>query len=331
MQHDTSTLVALAVALAAVSLGTFGTPLVAQEVAATIGAPPIFGRIADAKIMSADRVVVVDEQDQRIWYLDGRGRTVATAGRRGAGPGEFLLTERLVRMDDSTLGVVDRRNARLTMVRVRRDTILTTGSVRITPFVEDACRLGNTMYLAFPDVATGDMVTTAGIDGTITGHLGRIDAGVGPPLLREAYLRAAIGCLPGRNLVVAASHFFPTVRAFDLAGRQLWTAELPAFRQIKIEATEKGGRRFTYRPDGNSGTERVFPVAGDTLAVVTQIAWPGAAGDTATIIGVRYLLDASTGRVLGHTEGPERLLDVWGATEVVMVEDPEPAVILRRR
>jgi len=100
---------------------------------------------------------------------------------------------------------------------------------------------------------------------------------------------------------------------------------------MRNEALEDGGRRSNYRPDENSQNESVIPIGRDTLAVVAQMFWVGPAKDTATIINTRYLLDAATGRVLRHDEGPERLLAVWREFEAVMTEDPEPTVKIRRR
>ncbi len=317
--------------LFAVAVAATTRPLDAQQTGRRVASRPEFGRVADAMLMADDRVVVLDLQDQRVWYLDAEGRTVATAGRRGAGPGEFLLTERLLRMDDSTVGVIDRRNARLTSIRVRRDTLFAIGSTPYSPTAEEACLLGGEHILAMPDVAKGHQLTRARPDGTALGTFAPITLPDGPPLLREAHLRASIGCLEERNAIVTAAAWHPVVRSFDRTGRTLWESTLPAFRPVRIEATSDGGRRFTYRPDGNSLTTRVLPNGRDTVVVLAQIFWVGPPADTATVIGARYDLDAATGRVLRVREGTERLLDMRNGMEAVMTEDPEPIVRIRRR
>jgi hypothetical protein len=315
---------------AAAGLLCCASSLAAQAADARVGSVPLWGRVADAKIMRPDRVVVVDERDQRIWLVDGAGRLVASAGRRGQGPGEFLLTERLVRMDDSTLGVIDRRNARLTRVRVRRDTLLTIGSVPLTPFIEDACRLGDALYLAFADVATSSQVSVARLDGTVTGKLARVPV-QGSPLFRETQLEAAVGCQATPSRIVTATRHTGVVTAWSLDGRSLWQTPLPAFRSVTVEPGEDGGVRHTWRRDGNSRVLRVLPVRGDTMLVAAMIFWVGPPADTASIIGSTYLFDARTGRVILARDGAERVLDVVGDLEAVLTETPEPLVRIRRR
>ncbi len=280
--------------------------------------------------VSDDRVLVVDETDQRIWYLNGAGQVVGTTGRRGSGPGEFVLAERIVRMDDSTFGVIDRPNGRLTWIRTRQDSIFATGSIPLDPNVEDGCRLGDALFLARPDGRTGTRVTVAGLDGT----MGRTFAPVPPaatPLLREAFAQAVIGCLPEEQLLIVASHHRPEVVAYDPTGRERWRTTLPDFRAVTIEAVQDGARRFTWRLDGNSANHGVVPMGQGRVGIATLLFWVGPARDTATLIGTRYELDARTGRVLRHADGPERLLDVRGSLEIVTIEEPEPAVIIRRR
>jgi hypothetical protein len=308
----------------------FGSPLGAQAAAARVGRVPLWGRVADAKIMQPDRLVVVDERDQRIWLVDGEGRQVATAGRRGQGPGEFMLTERLLRMDDSTLGVIDRRNARLTRVRVRRDTLFTIGSVSLSPYIEDACRLGDSLYLGFADVATTSQVSVARLDGTITGTLARVPV-EGSPLFRETQLEAAVGCQATPPRIVTATRHTGVVTAWSLDGRVLWRTPLPAFRAVAVEPGEAGGVRHTWRRDGNSRVLRVLPLRGDTLLVAAMIFWVGPPADTASIIGSKYLLDARTGRMLFARDAAERVLEVVGDHEAVLTEEPEPLVRIRRR
>lgn len=305
------------------------TSLSAQSPIVTRGSVPVFGRIADAKIMSDDRVVVVDESDPRVWYLDADSRVVATAGRNGSGPGEFRLPERLVRMDDSTLGVIDRPNARLNLIRVRRDTILALGTVPMHPTVENACRLRGALLLAQPDPASGSRVTAATPAGVVRGRLAPV-AYEGSPAMRETHAQSVLGCLPASNQFVLASVHFPTVTAFDATGRERRQSVLPSWRQVSI-SDHDGGRRFLYRLEGNNEARAVIPIGVDTIVVAVHVFWVGPPKDSATIIGARYDLDARTGRVLRYSEGPDRLLDVRLAMEVVMVEDPEPAVIFRRR
>jgi hypothetical protein len=129
------------------------------------GKIPPWGRVRDAKIMGPDRLVVADEQDQRVWLVDAEGRLIMTAGRAGAGPGEFRLVDRLVRLDDSTVAVLDRPNARRTSVRVRRDSLFVIGSDAWDPRAESACVLGRSLIVAQPNVERSTQLREIGPDG----------------------------------------------------------------------------------------------------------------------------------------------------------------------
>ncbi len=294
------------------------------------GAVPEFGRISDARFLADDRVLVLDETDPRVFYLDGNGRIVSVAGRRGQGPGEYALPERIITIDDSTVAIVDRPNARMDRIRVRRDSIFSIGSIPMHPDVRQGCRLGNALYLTRPDRVQGNRVQEARFDGTIVRSFAPI-AYEGPPLLLDTYSESAIGCLDTERLLVLASRVKGSVSAVDVNGTERWSTELPGFRQQRVEALPDGVTQFNWSLDGNSSAYKVIPSGNGRVVVSVLIFWVGPPKDTATTIGARYELDTRTGRVLSSSEGDERVLDIRGTREVVMREEPEPMVVIRTR
>ncbi len=295
------------------------------------GTIPPWGRVGDAKIMGPDRLVVVDEQDQRVWLLDAEGRLIMTVGRAGAGPSEFRELGRVLRMDDSTVGVLDRPNARLTRVRVRRDTLFVIGSVRFDPAGHDACIRDRATMVAQPDVEASTQLAHVNSDGVLQRAFGRV-AFEGTPNLRKRLLYTAVGCGGGATDVFSGSwHAGEVFRWRVETGELVWRTQLPGFRTIALSATSATGVRLGWRPDGNSQLTHVIPLSADTLLVSAMIFWTGEAQDTATLIGSRYLLNARTGQVLSAQDATERVLDVRGAYEAVYAEDPEPKVWIRRR
>jgi hypothetical protein len=63
-------------------------------------------RLGDAASLGEDRVVLLDQKQNRIVVLDTAGRTVRSFGRKGGGPGEFG-NPRLVMVTDSGVAVYD--------------------------------------------------------------------------------------------------------------------------------------------------------------------------------------------------------------------------------
>jgi hypothetical protein len=311
-------------------LSLFSSPLHAQR--ERPGTIPPWGRVRDAKIMGPDRLVVADEQDARVWLVDAEGRLVMTAGRAGAGPGEFRLVDRLVRLDDSTVAVLDRPNARRTNVRVRRDSLFVIGSDAWDPRAESVCVLGRSLMVAQPNVERSTQLREIGPDGVERRTFARLELETPPSALRETLLWGEVGCSEAAQAVYSGSWYTGEVfrwRADN--GTQVWRSQLPAFRKIALSAPNAGTVSQDWRRDGNSQLTHVIPLSADTLLVSAMIFWVGPAKDTATIIGSRYLLDARTGQVLSARDETVRVLDARGAYEAVYTEEPEPKVWIRRR
>lgn len=289
--------------------------------------PPVLGEIAAAKLVNANRAIVLDRSDNRVHLVDARGNAIAVTGRRGAGPGEYLVPERIVRLDDSTFGVTDRATARLTALRLRRDSLVMVASFPIHGHFYDVCRSGRSYFAA----ATGaDRLERIEVLDERFGLLRTIAPGrpFESPFVRAAYGEGRLACLAGGSVVIAEV-MGPWVAAYDAAGVERWRTELPMHRSVQIEATATG-TRYRYRPDGNHGAIEVVDLGNDRIAVSLGIAFLGPPQDTATLRGTVYELVGSSGAVVAQRDSPQRLRDAMGPLQLWDMEDPEPRVEIRR-
>lgn len=69
----------------------------------------LFGEVAGAVRLSSGAVVVADRQAAEVRFFDGDGALSARAGRRGDGPGEFVLIKSIGRCRGDSLFVFDGR------------------------------------------------------------------------------------------------------------------------------------------------------------------------------------------------------------------------------
>jgi len=97
-------------------------PLLAQQtlVRQLVGPPAVastsFARISDIHEFPDGRVLVVDHTGLAVFLVDFRRHGVDPVGRSGAGPGEYRLPERLVRLPADSVGIWDATNSRFLVV-----------------------------------------------------------------------------------------------------------------------------------------------------------------------------------------------------------------------
>ncbi len=292
-------------------------------------ATTVLSEVTAASFVTDALVLVLDRMDGRVVLIDSAGRTVASQGRKGSGPGEYRIPERLFRANDSTFGVLDRPNGRLTWLRVRKDTVFVQQATRITPTTADACVIGRSLYLANTTPGSPYRVSAGSMDGVMHRHFAPPRA-MEHPRVQDRVNRARIGCLEHLGLVVVADYLSPHVVAYDTLGNERWRTVLPQYRAVTITATGDDGIRMLRRYDGNHNTNRILPLASGRIAISLEIHWIGPERDTATLIGSSHEIDAATGRVLGFRDEKVRLLDTRGRLRLIAMEDPEPAVRIVR-
>lgn len=75
-----------------------------------------FTNLRSARELRDGRVIVLDVQDQTLYLVDFGRETLTKVGRRGAGPGEYVLPLALLPLADDTTLVFDAGNARYLLI-----------------------------------------------------------------------------------------------------------------------------------------------------------------------------------------------------------------------
>ncbi len=289
--------------------------------------PPMIGEVTAARIVGADRALVLDATEGRVHLVDGRGRAIASFGRSGSGPREFRAPERLERFDDRTFSVIDRVNGRLTLLRVEADTIRFAGDLALSPDMYALCRAGAVLFAAVSSDSGYQRVTVLDDSLRRLRAFGSARADLPPPV-RRRLSESRLGC-PGNQQVIAAEYFGPLVSSYTVSGQEQWQTMLPNHRSIRIEAIE-GGTRFRYPRTGHHSTLDVVPLDSTRVAVSLTITYRSPVRDTATQRGTIFELDLRTGRVLSERTSSARLRDALGSLQLYDFEDPEPRIEIRR-
>jgi hypothetical protein len=287
--------------------------------------PPLLGEVTAARIVRADRALVLDATEGRVHLVDAQGRAIAEFGRSGSGPREFRAPERLERYDARTFAVIDRANGRLTLLRVESDSIRFAGEIVLSPDLYGFCRAGTTLMGAVRGDAGFHRVTVLGDALQPLRAFGSARADQPPPV-RRRFAESRLGC-PNSREVIAAEYLGPLVSSYAIGGQEQWQTMLPNHRSIRIEASD-GGTRFTYPRTGHHSTLEVVPLDSTRVAISLAITYRGPARDTATERGTVFELDLRKGRVLSERTSPARLRDAFGALRLYDYEDPEPRIVI---
>ncbi|HMS01723.1 MAG TPA: hypothetical protein PKE51_02060 [Gemmatimonadaceae bacterium] len=320
-----STLTAVAMIAVAISCGDTDA-LLAQDVRSRRVAP-VLGQVTAARIVSAERALVLDASEGRVHLVDAEGRSITSIGRKGSGPREFRAPERIERLDNGSFAVLDRANGRLTQLQVEGDSLRIVGERAMSPNLYALCRAGRTLLGAVRGDSAQQRVSVLRESLEVVRSFGSVHPDLPPPV-RSRLAESRLGCISEQQ-VIAAEYLGPLVTSYSLSGEEQWRTSLPNHRSIRILATERG-TRFEYPRAGHHGTLEVLPLSPDRVAISLQLVFLGPPADTATLRGTVYELDARSGRVLSERTSPARLRDVVGALRLYDYEDPEPRVAIRR-
>jgi len=74
-----------------------------------------FGRVMDVALSGSGRILVADDQNVNVVVFDPNGRYVGTIGRKGQGPGEFIMPWKVVADADDSVFVWDASLARISV------------------------------------------------------------------------------------------------------------------------------------------------------------------------------------------------------------------------
>jgi hypothetical protein len=149
------------------SLAMIAVPCMAQDTVLRLGAPSTseftFTHVGAVAELGGGRVVIVDGATAEVWLLSADLRQSTMLGRRGSGPGEFLVPSRLVPLPDGRVGVVDLPNNRVTAIGadgvLLADVLVPAGGPcgdHGCPRVSAADTMGFFWALATPSQSTGE-------------------------------------------------------------------------------------------------------------------------------------------------------------------------------
>jgi len=298
-----------------------------------------FGEVGAVSLLPDGRVVVLDRRLPSLHLFTSGGRPLFVAGRAGSGPGEFRLPSQLRILRGGDLGVLDFGLSRMSFFSLIRDSIQFRRSFQVAPPAREFCVLGDSLYVA--GAPTGDSTTLRRytLNGAEAGSLGELF-----PDLSDRILAAAVSaglrveCQQKAGLVLLASEWLPTVRAYDArSGRRLWETRLSGFQEAIIEHRVPGiegrGSAIAFRPPPSQSIHKVAGILalpeGTVLVQLERIWRPAGGGPTRTEYEIR-LLRSESGVEIGSYRNVPRVFANSGGTIVIADTTDYPRLLIYR-
>lgn len=243
-KHIVPTLTGVGVVFAAAIALAQTPPLVAVVAVGSIGVEEgdprrVFGDITGIATDEHQGVLfILDRLNHRLSAFRRDGRFIASAGRAGAGPGEFRAAI-AVAGDGAAATVLDAVNLRLSTYHLRSDSF---GLVRDRQFklmATDICVLsGRTFVLGYHQ---GGLVQEMNALGHVTKSFGN-PFREGDRTMAQLTAHGQIFCDPVSQSVLVAATSTPIVRRYSLSGALLWESSVPGMIASVISRTGSGVR-----------------------------------------------------------------------------------------
>jgi len=255
------------------------------------------------------RFALLDARLATLKVFDRQGLPLAEHGRSGSGPGEFRVPTAMVAITADTVAVLDHSLSRISFFNTAMTKNAYVRSFQLEVPSRDFCLVKPWMFLASFRAKDTTMVRRIDFDGTELGAFGAPfpEGGTDLGLSRMVSLQAKIACFPTERLVLLASDWFPTIRAYDAeSGSLRWTTNLSKFEQTDIEATGNGG--VSFRPPKGLALHKVLAIValeGGVALVQLERSWKDSPGPKAQVerqFEIR-LLRTDTGKELGSQVG----------------------------
>ncbi len=241
----------------------------------------VFGEIRDVVALPSGGFAVLDGFSYELRWFDDRGQWVATAGRKGQGPGEFE-SPNVAEVDETgRVWVIDRRNIRLSAFRPAGEKLEFVAEIRLSGpvhYAMDLCWMhGDLILHAVAPEGVFHVVDESGVRRSF----GRaLEAEIPPKLrrhevlLQERFNEGRVACVEGFGVVLLHDSQ-PILRAVSLTGEELWRRTLEDYRQLGIELTDRGGLRYPADPEtGTAHYGKGLVVWGDLVYVaLSESGW----------------------------------------------------------
>jgi hypothetical protein len=211
------------------------------------GGPELFGGISDVAVRPDGHLLILDDENREVRIFSAAGDHVASFGQKGEGPGEFEYPESLVQFDDGRIAVLGRMG-RVQYFRPSGPTYEHAGGFTVSFAPEDACVLGNTLYLhgAWPSNPDHSIFAFSR-EGELLRALGPVyqteEASV-----RMGLSRGRLACEQRTGLLVFGFSTSPVLYGLTPDGDLRWVTRISPFAPMRIEqGTRKGRTSMTYR------------------------------------------------------------------------------------
>jgi hypothetical protein len=232
-----------------------------------------FGIVTAVERDSAGRVYILDQRSNVLYAFDSLGRWIASAGRSGAGPGEFRVPTALALLGRDTVLVLDPANQRVSKFMLRHRSFHFVTSFRISPAAHAICAMNDRIYAL--GYLNGSIIHSYTSDGDPIKSFGEAFGGE-HPIERATAATGHISCVPAAGLLIAASASHPEVRAYDTAGTLKWSLVPSKFRQFGITYNSNGSVTYSSAPGGYHMIASIAALS-RTVGLVQIVHFEGAA------------------------------------------------------
>lgn len=299
----------------------------------------VFGEITDVAVVDSGSVVVLDGQSKRLVAIDvGTGAVTDQVGGPGRGPREFALPRGLA---------YDRANDRLFAVdAIGAMKVYALGgsagrprfveSVEMPQGIQDACVLGDTVFLHSEHVGEGGVIAPFHYEEGAARRTGPSFGELYDAELKGARSRMRRGlleCSPDTGRLVFVPSAMGDVRMYSRRGELLWYSVLEDFRPITTYLRPDGGVRQIV-PEGEAGfaSPHALTLTPDG-GVVLQVAWHTRESRRRqrpfAELATYHFSPTGEGEYVGPAE-----MTYWHVGEKLAVESrtlPHPRILLLRR
>jgi hypothetical protein len=290
--------------------------------------PDVFGFIQGVTTDAAGWTYVLDSRMTTVRVFDSRGRYVASVGRRGRGPGEFVNPVSLAVDAAGTLYVLDIGASRVSRFTVRREGSVPTGDFRVPFPAQSMCLLDDSLYLLGYD--SGRIVHAFSVSGQRLTSFG--EPFHEHPMLRRMLTVGPIACVSNSRTILVNSNLLPAVRAYATDGRLRWTSNLSGpFEAVTIDTSRPGA--VTYgapRQQGIDMITSIVPLPGARVLVQFGRQTPDARHPQDIERVQTRVLSLATGEALSASGDVPRVDAYDGREFFSIVHDPFPQVVVTR-